>query len=139
MRLLLPLSFLLAAGIAATALAQPVNGALPPGACVVSEVSPLDAGQGGQVLYRITFQNYCGTPRSFFWCAEHPARPVPPAVACTEARGAGSEVRQLIRVRREYQWHLPAGARVRHLDCSPQEAPTPEFRCEPVTAVPQRR
>jgi hypothetical protein len=139
MRLLLPLPFLLAAGIAAPALAQPVNGALPPGACIVSEVSPLDAGQGGQVLYRITFQNYCGSPRSLFWCADHPERPVPPAVACAETRGTGPEVRQLIKVRREFQWYLPSGARVRYLDCPPQEVPTADFRCEPPSAAPPRR
>jgi hypothetical protein len=139
MRLLLPFPFLLAACIAELALAQPLNGSLPPGACVVSEVSPLDAGRGGQVLYRITFQNYCGTLRSLFWCAEHPAHPVPAAVACAEARGTGSEVRQLIKVRREFQWHLPAGARVRYLDCPSQEVPTPDFRCEPPSAAPQRR
>ena len=99
----------------------------------------LDAGRGGQVLYRITFQNYCGTLRSLFWCAEHPAHPVPAAVACAEVRGTGSEVRQLIKVRREFQWHLPAGARVRYLDCPPQEVPTPDFRCAPPSAAPQRR
>ena len=139
MRLLLPLPFLLAAALATPALAQPVNGAQPPGTCVISQITPLGNGQDGQVLYRIAFQNYCGNPRSFFWCAEHPARPVPPAIACAAARGVGSEVRQLINVRREFQWYLPAGARVRHLDCRPQEAPTPDFRCEPVTAAPQRR
>lgn len=139
MRLLLPLSILLAAGAAGPALAEPLNGALPSGACVVSEIAALDAGQRGQVLYRITFQNYCGTPRSLFWCAEHPAHSVPAAVACAEARGTGTEVRQLIKVRREFQWHLPAGTRVRWLDCPAQEVPTPDFRCEPPSAAPQRR
>ena len=115
---------------------EPSSGAR---SCVVAEVSSVDAASGGQALYRIAFQNLCGTPRSFFWCADHPRLPVPAAVACAASRGLGTEVRQLIRVRREYQWHLPAGARILYRDCAAQEFPTPEFGCESAPPPAPRR
>ncbi len=120
--------------------AEPLDALPAARSCVVSEVSPVDAAPGGQALYRITFQNFCGSPRSFFWCAEHPERPVPAAVACASARGPGSVVRQVIQVRREYQWHLPAGAQIRYRDCPPQEIPTLDSGCEPAPpSAAQRR
>jgi hypothetical protein len=132
--------FLLAALVPWPAAAAPLEEASASAYdCVRAELLPLETVAGGQVLYRIVFQNYCGTTRSLFWCAEHPARPVPAAIACASARALGAEVRQLIRVRREFQWHLPAGARIRHRDCPPNEVPTPEFGCEPAPVAAPRR
>jgi len=139
MRLRLSVLFLFAALFQGPAAAEPLEAPSPAHACVRADVLPLGATAGEQVLYRIVFQNFCGVTRSLFWCAEHPARPVPAAIACADVRGPGVEVRQMIRVRREFQWYLPPGARVRYLDCPPQEIPTPDFRCAPAPALGQRR
>ena len=139
MRSRLTFLFLFAAFLHGPVAAEPSEASSPAHACVRAEIFPLDTVAGGQTLYRIVFQNFCGVTRSFYWCAEHSARPVPAAVACAEARGPASEVRQLIRVRREFQWHLPPGVRIHHLDCPSQEVPTPEFRCAPAPVPAQRR
>ena len=89
---------------------------------------------GGQILYRIVFLNQCDGPRTFFWCAEHPGGRVPPPVACPRAAGAKSvaaEPRHVIAHRKEFQWNLPAGSRIRYRDCASQQVPTIEFGCAP--------
>lgn len=130
--------------LAAVLFAEPARAeALAPsasaGGCLAASVDALQAVAGGQVLYRIVFHNRCDAPRSFFWCAEHPAALVPAAVACARApgaRGFGGGLQHLIQHRKEFQWHLPAGARIRFHDCPGGEVPSGEFGCEaPVPTV----
>jgi hypothetical protein len=99
--------------------------------CLSANVDLQPAATGAQ-LYRIVFLNRCDAPRSFFWCAEHPAAALPPAIACPRAQGGlgpSAELRHSIRLRKEFQWHLPAGARIRFHDCPGEESPTAEFGC----------
>lgn len=109
------------------------------GHCLSADVFALRADDDGRVLYRIVFVNRCDLPRSFFWCAEHPATQVPAAVACRSQSGFGAELRHAIGYRKEFQWHLPPGARIRFQDCSTQEMPTAEFGCAPLTTSATRR
>ena len=64
---------------------------------------------------------------------------VPAAVACPVARGLGAELRHLIQHRREFQWHLPVGVRIRFQDCPGRDVPTPDFHCESPTLAPSSR
>jgi hypothetical protein len=98
------------------------------GGCVAASVDLL-ASTGREALYRILFVNRCGAPRSFFWCAESPGAPVPAAVACPKGRGVPAEPRHAIIHRKEFQWHLPRGSRIRVHDCAGQDIPTAEFGC----------
>ena len=115
------------AGARAEAL-TPASGAV--GGCVAASVDVL-SDAGSQSLYRIVFVNRCGAPRSFFWCAENPGAPVPPAVVCPRGRGFAAEPRHAIVNRKEFQWHLPRGSRIRFHDCAGQDVPTAEFGCAP--------
>lgn len=108
------------------------------GHCLSAEIHPLRP-DDGRVLYRIVFVNRCDVPRSFFWCAEHPGAHVPAAVACRSQRGFGAELRHAIGHRKEFQWHLPPGARIRFQECSTQEIPTAEFGCAPLASSTSRR
>ena len=112
----------------AEALAPPASS----GHCLSADILALRADDDGRVLYRIVFVNRCELPRSFFWCAEHPLAQVPAAVACRSQHGFGPELRQTIGYRKEFQWHLPPGARIRFQDCSTQEVPTADFNCSPL-------
>jgi hypothetical protein len=103
------------------------------GSCLAASVDALQNTAGSQVLYRIVFHNRCDAPRSFSWCAEHPAAAVPATVACTRfpgARGFGGGLQHLIQQRKEFQWHLPAGARIRFHDCPNGEVPSGDAGCE---------
>jgi hypothetical protein len=102
-------------------------------------VTYASGGRDEQYLYRISFLNRCDSPRRFFWCAEHPSRQVPVAIACPSARGLGAEQRHEIQYRKEFQWHMPPGVRIRFRDCAAGEVPTPDFRCEPPGAATSRR
>jgi hypothetical protein len=115
---------LCAAGSRAEALAP--SG--PAGGCVAISVDVLSE-TGGQALYRIVFVNRCAAPRSFYWCAENPGTPVPAAVVCPKGQGFPAEPRQAILRRKEFQWHLPRGSRIRYHDCAEQDVPTTEFGC----------
>lgn len=136
LRLLLVL-FLVVAAPLAGAEALAVDGS---GRCVRANIELQPAATGAH-LYRIVFLNHCDAPRSLIWCAEHPAAPLPPVVACTRAQGVGpfAESRHLIRLRKEFQWHLPPGARIRFHDCPGEELPTPEFGCAPPAPPPASR
>lgn len=107
--------------------------------CLSADVNALRPLAGGLVLYRIVFLNHCETPRSFSWCAEHSATQVPASVACGSQRGFGSEQRHAIRYRKEFQWTLPPGVRIRVQDCSDAEIPTADFGCTPQAAATLRR
>lgn len=99
--------------------------------CLSANVDLRPAATGAQ-LYRIVFLNRCESPRSFFWCAEHSAAALPPGVACPRPHSGlepSAELRHYIRQRKEFQWHLPAGARIRFHDCPGEELPTVEFGC----------
>jgi hypothetical protein len=109
------------------------------GSCLSAEVSALRPMDDGQVLYRIVFYNRCNLPRSFFWCAEHPYAQVPATVSCRSQHGPGADLRDAIRYRKEFQWHLPPGARIRYQDCPSQEIPTPDFSCAPQTKSTMQR
>lgn len=104
----------------------------PAAGCVSASIDarPID----GQILYRIVFVNQCDAPRSIFWCVENPSAAVPPPVACPRAETAAryaAEPRYWIAHRKEFQWNLPAGSRIRYRDCAGQEVPTVEFSCAP--------
>jgi hypothetical protein len=106
--------------------------------CLSADVNPLRTLDNGRVLYRIVFLNHCETPRNFFWCAEHSATLIPASVACRSQRGFGSELRHAIRHRKEFQWSLPPGVRIRFQDCSVLEIPTAEFSCAPLATSTRR-
>ena len=86
---------------------------------------------------RIVFHNRCAGPRNFSWCAEHDRMPVPAAVACTAGRLGPEQVFQIVH-RKEFLWHLPAGARIRLHDCPEGELPTAEFDCAAPPPPPRR-
>ena len=107
--------------------------------CVSAKVERA-SGAGVVELYRIVFQNRCDRPRNLYWCAEADRGPLPPGLACARTQataGLIAESRQAIRLRREFQWHLPAGTRIRYHDCPLGEMPTTDFGCAP--PVPARR
>jgi len=64
---------------------------------------------------------------------------VPAAVACRSQRGFGPESQHAILQRKEFQWHLPPGARIRFQDCSELEMPTADFNCAPPGTSTGRR
>jgi hypothetical protein len=125
MRLFLSLLLSCAAGARAEAIA-PSQDAV--GGCVSASVNVL-ADAGGQALYRIVFVNRCGAPRNLYWCAENPGAPVPPALVCPRGRGFAVEPHHALVNRKEFQWHLPRGSRIRYHDCPGQDLPTAEFGC----------
>jgi hypothetical protein len=131
LRLIL-LSFLLLVLPTRVLRAEALAPAAQSGSCLRAAVDALRAGQDGLILYRIVFINRCDAPRSFVWCAESPAAQVPAAVACPQAaggRGFGTELRYAIQYRKEFQWSLPPGARVRFHDCPAGEVPGADFAC----------
>lgn len=113
------------------------------GGCVSAKVERAGAGGGPVELYRIVFQNRCDRPRTLYWCAETDKGPLPPGLACARTLGGAgpvAESRHAIRLRKEFQWHLPAGTRIRHHDCPLDEWPTTDFGCAPPpVAAPARR
>jgi len=113
------------AGARAEALA-PISGAA--GGCLDVSVD-VQADAGNQALYRISFVNRCTAPRSLYWCAENPGAPVPAAVICPKASNFPAEPRHAILRRKDFQWHLPRGSRIRFRDCPGQDVPTTEFGC----------
>jgi hypothetical protein len=125
MRLLLLLLMLCASGSRAEALAPSPDAA---GGCVEVSVDVLADG-GGPALYRIVFVNRCNAPRSLFWCAEHPGGQVPAMLFCPRGRGFFAEPRHAILQRKEFQWHLPRGSRIRFHDCPARDLPTADFDC----------
>ncbi len=130
---------LLAVLFAETARAEALAPPASTGHCLSADVHALGSLDHGQVLYRIVFLNRCESPRSFFWCAEHSATQVPATVACRSQRGFGSELRHAIFHRKEFQWSLPPGVRIRFQDCSDLEIPTADFRCAPLATSTTRR
>ncbi len=105
------------------------------GSCLSADVHVLRPLDNGQALYRIVFLNRCELPRSFLWCAEHPSMRMPAPVACRSQGSFGPELRHAILHRKEFQWHMPAGARIRFQDCSGLEIPNAEFNCAPQAAA----
>jgi hypothetical protein len=98
------------------------------GGCVTASVEVL-SDAGGQALHRIVFVNRCNAPRTLFWCADNAGAPVPAALMCPRGRGFPAEPRHQIVQRKEFQWHLPRGSRIRYQDCAGQDVPTSEFGC----------
>jgi hypothetical protein len=138
MRLLILLLPLLAVLFAETARGEALAPHGSTGHCLSADINALRPLENGQVLYRIVFLNRCEAPRSFFWCAEHSATQVPATVACRSQRGFGSELRHAIRYRKEFQWNLPPGIRIRFQDCSDLEIPTADFSCAPLATSTTR-
>jgi hypothetical protein len=139
MRWLVLFISLLVVWFAETARAEALAPPGPASHCLSADIYPLHPDDDGRVLYRIVFVNRCDVPRSFFWCAEHPGAQVPAAVACRSQRGFGAELRHAIGHRKEFQWHLPPGARIRFQECSTREIPTAEFGCAPLVTSTIRR
>jgi len=138
MRFPILLFSLLAVLFAETARAEALAPAGAAGHCLSADVNALRPLDNGQVLYRIVFLNRCESLRIFFWCAEHSATRLSATVACRSQRGFGSELRHAIRHRKEFQWSLPPGVRIRFQDCSDQEIPTAEFSCAPLATSTRR-
>lgn len=137
---MLRLSLLLLSGLLLAPFS--VRAASEPG-CVSAKVERA-SGAGAVELYRIVFQNRCDRPRNLYWCAEADRGPLPPGLACARPQatsvGPIAESRHAIRLRKEFQWHLPAGTRIRFHDCPLGEMPTTDFGCAPPPApVPARR
>jgi hypothetical protein len=141
MRFLLLFFSLLTAMPVETTRAQSIAHAGPDGSCLAASIDAGQNGAGGQILTRIVFVNRCDSPRTFFWCAETSGAPVPPAIACPLSpggRGAGAELRHSIAFRKEFQWYLPPGTRIRFQDCPRPEIPTAEFGCAQPGTAPRR-
>ena len=124
-RLLLLLLLFCTAGARAEALAPAHDVA---SGCVRAEVEML-AEAGSQALYRISFVNRCGAPRNLYWCADHPGALVPATLVCPRGRGFVVEPSHVLVHRKEFQWHLPRGSRIRYHACEGQDVPTAEFGC----------
>jgi hypothetical protein len=122
------LLLLVALGAAGAAAESNAPSSEATGGCVTARVDVL-ADAGNQSLYRIVFFNRCSETRSFFWCAENPGAIVPAAVTCPKGRGFPIEPKHAILQRKEFQWHLPRGSRIRVHDCPGQDVPTAEFGC----------
>jgi hypothetical protein len=113
---------------AAGARAEPAAPSSAGGGCVVASVEiRVDASAWDR--YRIVFLNRCSEARNLYWCAQSPGASVPPALACARGRGFPAEPRHRLVQRKEFQWHLPRGTRIRYHDCGGQELPTADFGC----------
>lgn len=130
----LPFCFILIAfaWFPALALAEATAPSVAPSRCLDSDVEVVSAGAQGGWLYRIVFRNRCGAHRSLYWCAENPGAALPEQVACPRVARAGeapAEPRHVVLHRKEFQWHLPPGTRIRYRDCAAQEFPTYGMGC----------
>lgn len=131
-------ALLVLALFASTAHAEAIAPAAQSSACIDSDLEAVSAGAGGAWLYRIVFRNRCGVQRSLYWCADNPAAAPPEQVACPRAARAGdapAEPRHVVLHRKEFQWHLPPGTRIRYRDCPPQELPTYGMGCATAAAA----
>lgn len=138
--LLPPRAFLLAVAlVSALARAEAIAPTAQPSTCLASDVEVVSAGRTGDWLYRIVFRNRCGIHRSLYWCADNPGSSLPEQIACPRAARAGeapAEPRHHVLHRKEFQWHLPPGTRIRYRDCPAQELPTYGMGCvTPPTAT----
>jgi len=126
----------------ALARAEAIAPTAQPSTCLASEVDVVSAGSAGGWLYRIVFSNRCGVQRSLYWCAENPGTTVPETVACprvARASEAHAEPRHFVLHRKEFQWHLPPGTRIRYRDCPAQEFPTYGLGCTSAPGSTARR
>jgi hypothetical protein len=96
--------------------------------CIAANVQVLTE-SGSQSLYRIEFVNRCSAPRNLYWCVENAAAPVPAALVCPRGRGFVLEPLHALVHRKQFQWHLPRGSRIRYHACAGQDLPTAEFGC----------
>lgn len=122
--------------------AEAIASTTRPSACLDSDVEVVSAGAQGGWLYRIVFLNRCGAHRSLYWCAENPGATVPEQIACPRVARAGeapAEPRHVVLHRKEFQWHLPPGTRIRYRDCPAGEMPTFGFGCAPLPQPSARR
>jgi len=132
--MLLPLrAFLLAVALVpAPACAEAIAPTTRPSACLDPDIEVVSAGARGGWLYRIVFRNRCGAHRSLYWCADNPGAALPEQVACPRVARAGeapADPRHVVLHRKEFQWHLPPGTRIRYRDCPAQEFPTYGMGC----------
>lgn len=113
----------------------PLRAAESPANCL-SIASQVLGVSGPRRLYRIVFTNGCEAPRVVAWCAEHPSATVPDTIACPKsvAGEAPAPGAFLVARRREFQWTLPAGSRLRHVACPQGELPTLGYQCMPLKA-----
>ena len=132
-------ALLLACLFAAAARAEAITPAARPSACIEPDVEALSTGTPGAWLYRIVFRNRCNAQRSLYWCADNPGAALPEPVACPQFARAGdvpAEPRHFVQHRREFQWHLPPGTRIRYRDCPAQELPTFGMDCVAASSAP---
>src|SRR5258706_14177861 len=102
--------------------------------CVRVRLESRSMQSGDQVTYEIDFVNRCGVERSLYWCAENPAAPVPPQIACPSPLASPTTPVThwyALAARRRFQWTLPKGTRIRFRDCPAGERPTFGFTCAP--------
>jgi hypothetical protein len=99
--------------------------------CLTAEIETQDVEVPGRLLFRIEFRNACAESRTLFWCAEHPREAVPREVACPgrEASPGAPAPSVLVSKRRTFQWLMPAGARIRYVDCPASTRPTLGLGC----------
>ncbi|MBM3367244.1 MAG: hypothetical protein FJY43_03035 [Betaproteobacteria bacterium] len=120
--------FLLAlAMLPALARGEAIASTAHPSTCLTAKVDVASTGREGNWLYRVVFDKRCGVHRSLYWCAENPGLALPEQIACPKAARAGdapAEPRHQVLNRKEFQWHLPPGTRIRFRDCPAQELPT---------------
>jgi len=122
----------------ALALAEAISPSAAPSRCLDSDVEVVSSGAQGGWLYRIEFRNRCDARRSLYWCAENPGATLPEQVACPRVGRAGeaaAEPLHFVLHRKEFQWHLPPGTRIRYRDCPAQELPTYGMGCVAATTA----
>jgi hypothetical protein len=125
LRTLLLLLSLCASGARAESLA-PAHDATA--GCVAASVQVLSEA-GDRSLYRIEFVNRCNAPRNLYWCVDNAAATVPAQLVCARGRGFTLEPLHALVHRKQFQWHLPRGSRIRYHSCAGLDLPTAEFGC----------
>jgi hypothetical protein len=133
---------LVAALVPALARAEAIAPTTRPSTCLDPDVEVVTAGAQGGWLYRIVFRNNCDAHRSLYWCADNPGATLPEQVACprvARADEAPAEPRHFVLHRKEFQWHLPPGTRIRYRDCPAQEVPTYGMGCASAPNDTKRR
>jgi hypothetical protein len=123
--LLFLLLMLCAAGARAEALAPSLEAT---GGCLAASVMPdRRRRQPGALSHRL--REPLRRAAQFLLVRENSGATVPAALLCPRGRGVAVEPRHAIVYRKEFQWHLPRGSRIRFHDCPGQEHPTADFGC----------
>ena len=142
MRLLLRSILFAFAWFPAIASAEAISPGTAPSRCLDPQVEVISTGAQGGWLHRIVFLNRCNAHRSLYWCADNAGAVLPEQVACPRSArtdGTPAEPRHFVLHRKEFQWHLPPGTRIRYRDCPAQEFPTYGMGCASASGSASRR